>query len=233
MELDRWLASVRKRLPRGLGRLVPRRSFLSCEEFCGHVELRQHTEELVARDGIGGGEFDFDWSDKQTTPDQLRIEQVLGTLKYLGARVLHVGVGSSGFARRWHDKVGEIVGITIASAEWRRAEELGLPNHRCHVINKYQRDLTNVPGGFDFIIDNNPSYAACCKFHFFTMWCSYRLLLKPGGTVMSDIEGMRWVVPGSDLRWSLDDRDLDWIAERFGFTVRTAGEGSSVRLLTA
>lgn len=138
----------------------------------------------------------------------------------------------SGFAERWHGEVAEIVGITIATTEQQHAVDLGLPNYSCHLINKYDPALPQLPNQFDFIIDNNPSFAACCKFHFFTMWCSYSALLKAGGMALTDIGGMRWVIPGGDLRWSLDDRDLGWIGDRFGFAVTSAGDEDSVRLLT-
>jgi hypothetical protein len=231
--LHHWLVALRRRLPEPFGGLVPRSSFLACTEFCGTFDLGHQIECLAARDRTASGKSNFDWSDNDTTPDQLRIEQVLATLNHHRARALHVGVGDSGFAQRWHDKVGEIVGITVSTAEQLRAEELGLPNYRCYEINKYDRALTQLPGSFEFIIDNNPTIGACCKFHFFTMWLSYCILLKPCGTIMSDIDGMRWVLRGSDLRWSLDDRDLAWIAKHFRLVITRAGQGNRVRLLTA
>jgi hypothetical protein len=230
--LDRFLASLRRRLPETLSHFVPKRSFLVCRDFCGNPDLTQRSEQIVARDYERSAELIFDWSNKHTTPDQLRIEHALSALQHKDARILHVGVGNSGFAQRWYDKVGDIVGITIAAAEKQHAVELGLPNYTCQLINKYDSKLMQLTGKFDFIIDNNPSLAACCEFHFFTMWCNYRFLLKAGGMLLTDREGMSWVIPSDDLRWSLDDRDLGWIADCFGFSVTRTGEDDSVRLLT-
>jgi hypothetical protein len=230
--LDRVLASLRRRLPAPLSNLIPKRSFLGCCDFCGNPDLTWRTTQIVARENEGDDERNFNWSSKHTTPDQLRIERVLGALRHTGARVLHVGVGNSSFAERWSGEVAEIVGITIATAEQQHAVDLGLPNYSCHLINKYDPALMKMSSQFDFIIDNNPSFAACCKFHFFTMWCSYSALLKAGGMALTDTGGMRWVIPGGDLRWSLDDRDLGWIGDHFGFAVTSAGDEDSVRVLT-
>lgn len=232
--IDTIIAGLRRRLPGSLGRLVPRRRFLSCSDHCGLPDLSCRSEKELAKDYEGhkaGGDLAFDWSAKHTTPDQFRIENELERLQYTGARTLHVGIGNSEFAARWHSKMAEILGITIAPMEKSHADGLLLPNYSCFLINKYDPALACLTEGLDFIVDNNPSFAACCKFHFFTMWNSYRMLLKPGGMVLTDMEGMKWVIPGGDLRWSLDDADISWIADRFGFEVSLGVNDSRVRLL--
>jgi hypothetical protein len=232
--IDFILAGLRRRLPGYLGRLVPKRRFFSCVDHCGVPDLSCLSEQVLAKDyeiHKAGGDLAFDWSAKHTTPDQFRIENELGRLKYAGTRTLHVGIGNSEFAERWRSEMAEILGITIAPMEKRHADRLSLPNYSCFLMNKYDPALASLTEGLDFIVDNNPSFAACCKFHFFTMWNSYRMLLKPGGMVLTDMEGMKWVIPGGDLRWSLDDTDISWIADRFGFEVSLGVNDCRVRLL--
>jgi|SRR5690606_4470881 len=91
--------------------------------------------------------------------------------------------------------------------------------------------MLKLRGAYDFIIDNNPNLAPCCKFHFFSLWSNYRELLKPGGMLMTDIAGLDWVLPGSNQGWRLDDRDLEWLADAFGFFITHAGEGNQVRVM--
>jgi hypothetical protein len=234
ISIDALLVGLRRRLPGSIGRFVPKRRFLSCGDHCGLPALSCRSEQVLAKDyesHQAGGDLAFDWSAKHTTPDQFRIENELGRLQYAGARTLHVGIGNSEFAARWHSEMAEILGITIAPMEKRHADGLSVPNYFCFLINKYDPALACLTEGLDFIVDNNPSFAACCKFHFFTMWNSYRMLLKPGGMVLTDMEGMKWVIPGGDMRWSLDDADISWIADRFGFEVSLGVNDCRVRLL--
>ena len=58
-----------------------------------------------------------DWSQRATTPDQKRIEDVFDTQKLDGKSVLHVGVGNSNFAQRFHSRVERLDGITIQESE--------------------------------------------------------------------------------------------------------------------
>src|SRR3954471_10645840 len=54
-----------------------------------------------------------DWSAKATTPDQYRIEKYIDRFDLRDKRLLHIGVGNSGLARRFHRRVDEMVGTTI------------------------------------------------------------------------------------------------------------------------
>lgn len=230
MFVDIFLNAVRRRVPAPLAQFVPRRRFYGCTDVCSRRDFDRVIESFAAVDA-GSGELVFNWSEKQTTPDQLRIEEVFGTVAHPSTSVLHVGIGNSGFASRWHDKVSSIVGITVSPPEKERAASLGIHNYSVHLINKYSPRLGCLPGGFDFIIDNNPNYAACCKFHFFALWDSYLALLKPGGVLLTDLVGLGWVPPGFDLRWVMDDHDLRWVADRFGFDIKATGKNNLVRLL--
>jgi hypothetical protein len=80
------------------------------------------------------------------------------------------------------------------------------------VINKFSREMTEVPDSFNFIIDNNPSSFACCLFHFCRMMVSYHGMLGVGGALLTDALGLSWVTTGGDPAWSFNW--VDWV--RFG-----------------
>lgn len=230
MNIDQKIGGVLEKLGRQTRKLMPRKRFLDMVEVCGIYDFDRKNLELTAIDD-SGPELIFNWSEKHTTPDQLRIEDVFGAFAHSSAKVLHVGVGNSGLAQRWNQRVSSIVGTTISRHEMEAARAANLANYSVHLINKYSPRMLQLPGDYDFIIDNNPNLAPCCKFHFLNLWSNYRELLKPGGMFMTDIAGLGWVLPGSDPGWRLDDRDLDWLADAFGFTLTRAGEGNQVRVL--
>ena len=213
-----------------VNKVFPRKRFHSAIDLCAHHDFGKVNAALNSVD-FNGGELIFNWSTKHTTPDQLRIENTLSELCPSTANILHVGVGSSGFANRWQEKVAAIVGTTISPDEHRLAASLEIPNYSVQLLNKYSPAMRQLPQRFDYIIDNNPNLAPCCKYHFFGMWDSYRSLLNPGGFLMTDMAGLSWVLPGSDAHWKMDDRDLQWIADAFGFRVSRTGEDKQVRLL--
>ena len=86
-----------------------------------------------------------DWSDKATTPDQWRIERYIDRFDLRGKRVLHIGIGNSGLARRFHRRVGQIVGTTIDQPEIDVAQSLALPNYAFVLHNKYSGRHGDVP----------------------------------------------------------------------------------------
>jgi hypothetical protein len=67
-----------------------------------------------------------DWTDQETTPDQQRMEEVLADDGVRGRVLLHVGVGNSSLAKRFHSSAHRIDGITIQENECRRASCLGI-----------------------------------------------------------------------------------------------------------
>src|SRR5438309_7963833 len=70
-----------------------------------------------------------DWSTKATTPDQYRIERYIDRFDLRDKRLLHVGIGNSGLAKRFHGRVKEIVGTTIDEPDIRVAQALSYPNY--------------------------------------------------------------------------------------------------------
>jgi hypothetical protein len=153
-----------------------------------------------------------DWSDKATTPDQYRMEAYIDRYDLREKRVLHVGVGNSGLARRFHRRVREIVGTTIDEPELKVARSLALSNYQVVLHNKYSGRAEDQLGHFDFILDNNPTSPCCCITHLAQLFDFYTARLAPAGQIVSDREGLEWVPDGSSSRWSFSFEDLEAIA---------------------
>ena len=157
-----------------------------------------------------------DWSEKATTPDQARMERFIDRYDLRGSRILHVGIGNSGFARRFHARVGEIVGTTIDEPEIRVARALALPNYDAVIHNKYSGDDGAITGHFDFILDNNPTSPCCCIRHLSDMVDFYVRKVGPDGQIVTDRLGLGWVPEESNRRWSFDFDDLAAVAAAAG-----------------
>ena len=145
-----------------------------------------------------------DWSDKATTPDQVRMENYIDRYDLRAARILHVGIGNSGFARRFYKRVRAITGTTIDEPEIRVARALNLPNYDAVMHNKYSGRDDAVAGAFDFILDNNPTSPCCCVRHLSNLFDFYVEKLAADGQIVTDRIGLRWVPEGSPRRWSFD-----------------------------
>jgi|SRR6185312_5398664 len=159
-----------------------------------------------AHPGIVDTEEWRDWTERKTTPDQLRIENYLAGFDLSGKRILHVGVGNSGLAQRFAGRVKEIFGTTVVGAEAERGNNLGLSNYRVVVHNKYSKDVSEVPAGFDFIVDNNPSSFCCCLRHLVAALDFYASHLADGGQVLGDRSGLAWAIDANPgWGFGLDD----------------------------
>ena len=159
-----------------------------------------------------------DWSNRETTPDQKRIESLLATQDLIGKSLLHVGIGNSEFAQCFQPKAGAIDGITIQGAELTKGQDLGIPGYRVFLLNKFSAEMPLVLGArYDFIIDNNPSAFACCRSHFFTMMRSYYKLLNPDGIILTDKLGLGWSTQPNSPAWGLSPENWFEIGNKFDF----------------
>ena len=149
-----------------------------------------------------------DWSDKATTPDQRRIETYIDRFDLRRKRILHIGIGNSGLAARFHPRVMEIVGTTIDEPEIRVARSLALPNYHFVTHNKFSGRSDGIEGTFDFILDNNPTSPCCCIRHLADLFDFYVEKLAADGQIVTDREGLAWVPDDSNPRWSFDFDDL-------------------------
>ena len=156
------------------------RAYASFKEYCGSEQP-----------GVSPNEEAIDWTQQETTRDQVRIEAVLDTMTLTGAQLLHVGVGNSQLARRFAHRVGCIDGLTVHQNEKICAEALGIPNYTVYVLNKYGREAVSaLAPTYDFIIDNNLASFACCKRHFRVMLKNYVAALRSRGRVLTCQFGM-------------------------------------------
>jgi hypothetical protein len=160
-----------------------------------------------------------DWSDKATTTDQARMERYIDRYDLRGVRILHVGIGNSGLAKRFYTRVGEIVGTTIDEPEMEVAKALPLPNYSFVMHNKYSGRNEVVNGKFDIILDNNPTSPCCCIRHLAVLFELYAEKLADGGQIVTDRQGLEWVPHANHPRWGFDLDDLRAVGAVAGFSV--------------
>jgi len=156
------------------------------------------------------------WALRPTTDDQFRIEEYIDRYDLRSKRVLHVGIGNSGLARRFRKRVGQVVGTTLDQSELEHAKHLGLPGYRVVIHNKYggERDLCR--GTFDFIVDNNPTSSCCCMKHLRAVFELYSAKLAPHGQIVTDRQGLGWTPPPGNPRFGFDFDDLAAVAKAAG-----------------
>lgn len=171
-----------------------------------------------------------DWSERATTPDQARIERYIDRFDLRDKRVLHIGIGNSGLARRLGRRVRELVGTTIDDPEIRSARTTRLTNYTFFKHNKYSGDNGVVQGRFDIIIDNNPTSPCCCMRHLATLFGFYTEKLAPDGMIVTDREGLEWIPDDAPSGWSFDFAGLERVAATAG--LRTFRATRTVYVMT-
>jgi hypothetical protein len=156
------------------------RPYATYKEYCGSEQP-----------GVASNDEAIDWTQQQTTPDQVRIEAVLDAMAPTGAQLLHVGVGNSKLAQRFASRLHGVDGLTVHHKEKVYADALAIANYTVYVLNKYSREVMSVlPHTYDFIIDNNLASFACCKKHFFIMLENYVAVLRSQGRILTCQIGM-------------------------------------------
>lgn len=188
-------------------RELARRRFPDLPSDCGNDD----------RPGIVNRADLLDWSRKATTPDQRRIERYIDRFDLRAKHVLHIGVGNSGLAKRFHRRVGSILGTTIDRRELAAASPLELPNYTVVHHNKYST-INRPSGPFDVIVDNNPTSFCCCLAHLAELFRFYDSTLTEGGQIVTDQEGLAWIADDSNPRWSFDFADLAAVASIHGLS---------------
>jgi FkbM family methyltransferase len=186
--------------------------FSSVLQECGH--------HVPGRDEVPDWQV---WVNRDTTPDQKRIEERLETLISPSSRMLHIGAGNSSLGARFAPRIAFVLGTTIHEEERLLAESLRLDNYSVVVANKYSGDMDQVSGRYDLIIDNNPASFACCLFHFARMLGTYKDLLSDGGLLLTAQPGMRWVVTNNDPNWALSLNDWKRVGDVVGMPLEDLG----------
>ena len=172
-------------------------TYATYKEFCGNREQPWVTRISEA----------VDWTQQETTRDQVRIEAVLDTMGVTGTSMLHVGVGNSKLALRFARQARRLDGLTVHQNEKTQADALGIPNYTVYVLNKYSPEFVSViTKTYDFIIDNNLASFACCQYHFCVMFENYLRALASHGQILTCQIGMDayvgafgWVMTYTDL----------------------------------
>jgi hypothetical protein len=173
------------------------RIYDTSKAFCGNLEQPWVTRISEA----------LDWTQQETTRDQVCIEAVLDTLAVTGTSMLHVGVGNSKLAQRFASQARRLDGLTVHQNEKTHADALGIPNYTVYVLNKYSLEFVSVlTKTYDFIIDNNLASFACCQYHFAVMCANYLRALASHGQILTCQIGMDayvgafgWVMTYADL----------------------------------
>lgn len=156
------------------------------------------------------------FSQRDTTVDQARIENEINQLSLAGKNILHVGVGNSKLAQRFSPKVDWIDGLTVSIEEKNHGQTLRLSNYQVFLMNKYSDAILDLKNRYDIISDNNLAGFACCEFHYERMLTHYLTLLRPQGLILTDKRGMEWSRPGGG---KLGYEDLKALENRFPVTV--------------
>jgi hypothetical protein len=173
-----------------------------------------------------------DWSNHETTPDQLRIEKHLLNFVNKSSRILHVGVGNSKLAIRFAPLVKNIVGMTIVPAEVRLGQSLAIENYQVLLWNKYHKWHDGHGSRFDAIVDNNPSTFACCVYHMMEMFTWYAESLEPSGAIFTDRTGLEQVLKHTE-RTESDTLNFDsWAMIGRCFGLHAVDIDGSVFVLT-
>ena len=161
------------------------------------------------------------WTSRETTPGQLKIEDLLEKVAQPASRILHVGVGNSGLAGRLAPLVSSILGTTLHDRERIFSHRVRLSNYSVLTANKFSEKMDRINGQFDFIVDNNPSSFCCCLFHFSRMIVAYfNLLARDGGLLLTEKSGLGWVCPGNDPNWSFSWEDWALLGQILGMPVQ-------------
>jgi hypothetical protein len=157
--------------------------------------------------GLGLDRLDrLDFSRRDTTLDQMRIEAELEKMDIAGKAILHVGIGNSTLAARLESRVNRIDGVTLCPAEKAMADALKIRNYTVFLVNKYSGTFgLTIKRRYDIVVDNNLSNYACCRLHFHLMLDNYVRALKPNGQILTDQHGMDWIFEGHDRRLSYRD----------------------------
>jgi hypothetical protein len=195
-----------------------------------------------------GGPFDLtpdhtitSWELLPTSPAETAVMAFLKSepQRYLGKRLLHVGIGNSSLPTEFAADLAQYIGITISLPEIALFEKkfAGVENAKALLLNKYDpRMYTRLHGEFDIIIDTLLKSFACCEKHFGQMMDFFASILKSGGTLLTTEAGTLrgWkgntkvaYTPGAQVDPSIGDfrvlrpDDLRCLCDRLGLTMNS------------
>jgi|688.fasta_scaffold73804_2 hypothetical protein len=132
------------------------------------------------------------WLGKLPTIDEREILAYLLTRTSPPNSILHVGVGNSLFYQALGDRVKQ--GLTLDGLEADFSRSMGLPTVLAnkYAIDSYANELTTP---FDCIIDANIRSYSCCDAHFKVYMEFLATCLKPGGCILTSMQGLSYLKP--------------------------------------
>ena len=134
------------------------------------------------------------WETRKTTLDEQQIiEKILEDKLLLNKNILHIGIGNSELAQKV-DNSNKIFGISLSNNEIDYAKSLNLKNYRAVFCDKYSLKFKEIFKNtkFNLIIDTNLKSYSCCQNAFDYMMENLFYYLKPGGKIITSINGMAW-----------------------------------------
>ncbi|WP_317916629.1 hypothetical protein [Vibrio sp. MACH09] len=198
---------LKKLSPNFLYKVLLRYRYAFFKSKCSKI----NTSEIFYSDG--------DWVERKTTKDLMKIQDYLDG-KSTNMKIFQVGIGNSSLFSHFKDDLGvEIHGVTIVSNEICNAKQK-FPeqienSYFVHLMNKYSDDVLTTGSEYDYIVDNDLSSYACCKFHFYRMLENYNKLLKLNGELLVGYNGLSYF----DSGFGLTENQLYSLASQFDFLV--------------
>jgi hypothetical protein len=201
-----------------------------------------------------GGPFDLtpdhtitSWEALPTSPAETAVMKFLKSepQRYVGKRLLHVGVGNSSVPSEFAPELAEYVGITISLPEIALFERkfAGAQNAKVLLLNKYDpRMYPKLHGEFDIIVDTLLKSFACCEKHFMQMMEFFVSILRSGGMLLTTragtLRGWRGNTqvahtPGAQVDPSIGEfrvlglENLRCLCERLGLTMNSVKVSNS------
>jgi cyclopropane fatty-acyl-phospholipid synthase-like methyltransferase len=112
---------------------------------------------------------------------------------FRGAKVLHVGTGTSSLLVEFHDVFDRLDGITIMQSEIDVASEVRKRYGKEYIVysfNKYKTSaLSLIDSDYDLIVDNNLKQHACCEEHWVQYFHAIVSKLSKGGMLLTHTQG--------------------------------------------
>jgi hypothetical protein len=132
--------------------------------------------------------------------------------RYVGKRLLHVGVGNGSLPAEFAADLAQYVGITISLPEIELFEKkfAGVENAEAMLLNKYDpRAYARIQSEFDIIVDPLLKSVTCCEKHFGQMMEFFASKLKRHGMLLTTESGVQWGWKGNTKRAYTPGAQLD------------------------
>jgi hypothetical protein len=143
----------------------------------------------------------------ENEPTTTAEEAIMAFLKseperYLGKRLLHVGVGNGKLAAQLSPNLSRYFGITISVPEKEAFDRRSwTPTTTVEILNKHDARMYNlVDGLFDLVIDINLKAFTCCHKHFDDMISFFAEKLCDNGSIITTETGLWFGWPGNTKR---------------------------------